>query len=219
RPARARGRHPVGRADPRQPHRPGRHLRRLPAVDRRAGAAEGDPGPVLRAAHVLRQQVVLRRGDRLPVRPAHRVARALREQHVRAGVRQRRAGRRVERRGARAVGHRARAAVGLPALLRRAAANRAHRPERLLPVLPMRVSLTILIFFPIVLGLLASMSPPNIAAWVSLLGTLVPLIYAMIMIADFKTGTVGLQHATDKSWIPELGIRYKIGVDGLNVWL
>jgi NADH-quinone oxidoreductase subunit M len=83
----------------------------------------------------------------------------------------------------------------------------------------MSVSLTILIFFPIVLGLLASLSPPGIAAWVSLLGTLVPLIYAVIMIADFKTGTAGLQHATDKSWIPELGIRYKIGVDGLNLWL
>jgi NADH-quinone oxidoreductase subunit M len=83
----------------------------------------------------------------------------------------------------------------------------------------MSVSLTILIFFPIVLGLLASLSPPGIAAWVSLLGTLVPLIYAVIMIADFKTGAVGLQHATDKSWIPELGIRYKIGVDGLNLWL
>jgi NADH-quinone oxidoreductase subunit M len=83
----------------------------------------------------------------------------------------------------------------------------------------MSVSLTILIFFPIVLGVLAALSPSGIAAWVSLLGTLVPLIYAVIMIADFKTGAVGLQHATNKAWIPELGIRYKIGVDGLNVWL
>ena len=83
----------------------------------------------------------------------------------------------------------------------------------------MSVSLTILIFFPLVLGLLAALSPSGVAAWVALLGTLVPLIYAVIMIADFKTGTVGLQHATDKSWIPSLGIRYKIGVDGLNVWL
>jgi NADH-quinone oxidoreductase subunit M len=83
----------------------------------------------------------------------------------------------------------------------------------------MSVSLTILIFFPIVLGLLAALSPPGISAWVSLLGTLVPLIYAVIMIADFKTGTNALQHSTNKSWIPELGIRYKIGVDGLNVWL
>ena len=46
----------------------------------------------------------------------------------------------------------------------------------------MSVSLTILIFFPIVLGLLASLSPSGVAAWVALLGTLVPLIYAVIMI-------------------------------------
>ena len=81
----------------------------------------------------------------------------------------------------------------------------------------MSVSLTILIFFPIVLGVLAALSPSGIAAWVSLLGTLVPLIYAVIMIADFNTGAVGLQHATNKAWIPELGIRYKIGIDGLDV--
>ena len=41
------------------------------------------------------------------------------------------------RRGARAVGRGARHPVGLPALLRRAAARRAHRPERLLPDLRM----------------------------------------------------------------------------------
>ena len=83
----------------------------------------------------------------------------------------------------------------------------------------MSVSLTILVFFPLVLGVLAALSPAGGAAWVFLLGTLVPLIYAVIMIADFKTGTNALQHGTNKSWIPELGIRYKLGVDGLNVWL
>jgi NADH-quinone oxidoreductase subunit M len=83
----------------------------------------------------------------------------------------------------------------------------------------MSVSLTILIFFPLALGLLAAMSPPGLAPWVGLLGTLVPLVYAVILIADFDTAAVGLQHLTDKTWIPELGIRYKIGVDGLNLWL
>jgi NADH-quinone oxidoreductase subunit M len=83
----------------------------------------------------------------------------------------------------------------------------------------MSVSLTILIFFPLALGLLAAMSPPGLAPWVGLLGTVVPLVYAVILIADFDTATVGLQHLTDKKWIPELGIRYKIGVDGLNLWL
>jgi NADH-quinone oxidoreductase subunit M len=83
----------------------------------------------------------------------------------------------------------------------------------------MSIHLTILVFFPVVLGLLAAMSPVGVSGWVALLGTLVPLIYAIIMIADFKTGQAGLQHVTDDKWIPELGIRYKLGVDGLNLWL
>ena len=29
----------------------------------------------------------------------------------------------------------------------------------------------------------------------------------------------GLQYVTDDKWIPELGIRYKLGIDGLNLWL
>ena len=40
-----------------------------------------------------------------------------------------------------------------------------------------------------------------------------------MMVADFDTGAAGLQHVTDDNWIPELGIRYKLGVDGLNLWL
>ena len=35
----------------------------------------------------------------------------------------------------------------------------------------------------------------------------------------FKTGVVGLQFATDEIWIRELGIHYKLGVDGLNLTL
>jgi NADH-quinone oxidoreductase subunit M len=83
----------------------------------------------------------------------------------------------------------------------------------------MSVSLTILVFFPVVLGLLASLSPEGVSGWVALLGAVVPLIYAVIMLFDFKTGQAGLQYVTDDHWIPELGIRYKLGVDGLNLWL
>ena len=39
-----------------------------------------------------------------------------------------------------------------------------------------------------------------------------------MMVADFDTAG-GLQHVTDDAWITELGIRYKLGIDGLNLWL
>ena len=168
---------------------------------------------------LLRQQVVLRRGDRLPDRPPDGLVRALRQQHVRARVRQRRAGRRLDRRGAHAVGRRARHPVGLPALLRRAAARRPHRPRRLLPDLRMTIHLSILIFFPLVLRRCWPRSRRARRAEILLVGTLVPLVYAVMHDHRLRRRPAGLQHVTDDAWISELGIRYKLGVDGLNLWL
>jgi NADH-quinone oxidoreductase subunit M len=78
----------------------------------------------------------------------------------------------------------------------------------------MTLHLTILVFFPLVCGLLSAFNPRIIA----LIATLVPLVYAVMLVFEFdKAG--GLQFVTDDAWITELGIRYKLGVDGLNLWL
>jgi NADH-quinone oxidoreductase subunit M len=53
---------------------------------------------------------------------------------------------------------------------------------------------------------------------IALVGTLVALGLAVGYIADYKAGG-GLQRVTDIAWIPELGIHYKLGVSGLNVFL
>ena len=53
----------------------------------------------------------------------------------------------------------------------------------------------------------------------ALVGALVPLGYAVIMLVDFDPAASGLQYLTDDAWIDELGIRYTLGVDGLNLWL
>ena len=39
------------------------------------------------------------------------------------------------------------------------------------------------------------------------------------VVADFDSRRRGLQYVTDKMWISELGIHYKLGVDGLNLFL
>jgi NADH-quinone oxidoreductase subunit M len=39
------------------------------------------------------------------------------------------------------------------------------------------------------------------------------------MLFDFKTGQAGLQYVTNDHWIPDLGVRYMLGVDGINLWL
>ena len=53
----------------------------------------------------------------------------------------------------------ARHPVGLPALLRRAAAHRPQRPRRLLPDLGMTIHLSILVFFPLFRGVLCGVHP------------------------------------------------------------
>jgi NADH-quinone oxidoreductase subunit M len=101
--------------------------------------------------------------------------------------------------------------------------------------------LSILIWLPALCGVLGAILPslfsrssgtPNGSAsqssggsaWsltgaLALVGSLAALALAIGYIADYKPGTVGLQHATDVVWISELGIHYKLGIDGLNVFL
>jgi NADH-quinone oxidoreductase subunit M len=58
-------------------------------------------------------------------------------------------------------------------------------------------------------------STPGILA---LIGSVAALGLSIGYIADFHSGG-GLQHVTDIVWISELGIHYKLGVSGLNVFL
>jgi len=53
----------------------------------------------------------------------------------------------------------------------------------------------------------------------ALLGSLGALGLAIGYIADYSPSSHGLTHVTDLVWISELGIHYKLGVDGLNVFM
>ncbi|HST56041.1 MAG TPA: NADH-quinone oxidoreductase subunit M [Solirubrobacteraceae bacterium] len=53
----------------------------------------------------------------------------------------------------------------------------------------------------------------------ALIGSLAALALSIGYIADYSAGAHGLTHVTDLVWISELGIHYKLGVDGLNVFL
>ncbi|MDQ4130975.1 MAG: NADH-quinone oxidoreductase subunit M [Actinomycetota bacterium] len=82
-----------------------------------------------------------------------------------------------------------------------------------------QINLSIVIFLPLAAALLTLAVPPRFARWLVLAGTLLVLGYTVKMIVDFVPGIEGLQYLTNKEWIPELGIRYKLGVDGLSVFL
>src|SRR5689334_23838824 len=81
------------------------------------------------------------------------------------------------------------------------------------------MTLSILIWLPLAVSLLASQLPAKVVPRVSVLGSLVTLGIAVSFLVRFKLGHPGLQFVTDKVWISALGIHYKLGLDGLNVAL
>jgi NADH-quinone oxidoreductase subunit M len=101
--------------------------------------------------------------------------------------------------------------------------------------------LSIMLWLPAVFGLLGALlsllagAPPGVVeetegqvhrpgSWtipgaVALVGAIAALGLAIGYIADYHAGSAGLQHVTDVVWISELGIHYKLAIDGLNVFL
>jgi NADH-quinone oxidoreductase subunit M len=83
----------------------------------------------------------------------------------------------------------------------------------------MTIHLSIVVFMPLAAGLIAAFLPARVGRWLVVLATLGVLAYAIALIADFDKGAGGLQYVTDDNWISELGVRYQLGVDGLNLFL
>ncbi len=81
------------------------------------------------------------------------------------------------------------------------------------------IHLSIVVFLPFAAGLIAAFLPARVGRWLVVAATLGVLGYAIAMIADFDGDSGGLQYVTDDAWISELGIRYQLGVDGLNLFL
>ncbi len=81
------------------------------------------------------------------------------------------------------------------------------------------MTLSILIWLPLAIGLVVSVLPAQAVGKVAAVGSLVTLGIAVSFLARFKLGHSGLQFVTDKVWISALGIHYKLGLDGLNVAL
>ncbi|MDX6583297.1 MAG: NADH-quinone oxidoreductase subunit [Solirubrobacterales bacterium] len=79
--------------------------------------------------------------------------------------------------------------------------------------------LSVLLWTPLVAGLVALAVPRAASRWVAVLGSLVALGLAIGLVADFDPDAAGLQHVVDHSWIPGLGVRYFLGVDGISVFL
>ncbi len=81
------------------------------------------------------------------------------------------------------------------------------------------IHLSIVVFLPLAAAVLAAFLPARTGRWLVVAGTVGVLGYAIVMIADYEAGTSGLKYVTDDNWIAELGVRYQLGVDGLNLFM
>jgi NADH-quinone oxidoreductase subunit M len=79
------------------------------------------------------------------------------------------------------------------------------------------VHLSILIWLPAAAALFGALLPGRAARAGAVSGSLVTLGLSIAVLAQFKTGG-GQQFVTDDTWIKELGIRYSLAVDGLNLF-
>jgi NADH-quinone oxidoreductase subunit M len=81
------------------------------------------------------------------------------------------------------------------------------------------MTLSLLLFAPLAVGVLCLMAPAGAAGRIAVAGTLLVAAYAVALLVDFDASSGALQYVTDETWIAELGIHYKLGLDGLNLFL
>ncbi len=82
------------------------------------------------------------------------------------------------------------------------------------------MTLSILLWLPLAVALLAALTPEKVAPRAAFAGSLVTLGVAISFLARFDLGASGdLQFVTDEVWIRQLGLHYKLGIDGLNLAL
>jgi NADH-quinone oxidoreductase subunit M len=81
------------------------------------------------------------------------------------------------------------------------------------------MTLSILIWLPVAISLLAGLTPRAAVGRATAAGSIVTLGIAISFLARFNLHHSGLQFVTDRLWIPALGIHYKLGLDGLNIAL
>ncbi len=81
------------------------------------------------------------------------------------------------------------------------------------------MTLSILIWLPLAISVIAGFLPGRLAGRIAVGWSVLTLGIAISFLARFATGRAGLQFVTDQTWISSLGIHYKLGLDGLNVAL
>ena len=82
--------------------------------------------------------------------------------------------------------------------------------------------LSILVLFPGIAGLLLLFVPQkqqDLARNLSIAASGLIFVCSLLMLRDFDASFVGFQMVEQAAWIPVIGAKYILGVDGLSLWL
>lgn len=79
--------------------------------------------------------------------------------------------------------------------------------------------LTVVWLLPLVGAALIAFMPPRLAKFWGVTVALAALAISIGVAAIFVPGTQGFQFTETQPWIPQLRIFYRLGVDGISLWL
>jgi NADH-quinone oxidoreductase subunit M len=79
--------------------------------------------------------------------------------------------------------------------------------------------LSLITFVPLIGAAVVALVPKAQARVVALVASLVAFVASLSLLAGFDPAQAGYQFVESASWVPQLGIGYKMGVDGISLWL
>ena len=81
------------------------------------------------------------------------------------------------------------------------------------------MTLTVIWLLPLIGGLLIAFMPPHLAKYMAVLVALSALALAGFVALSFEPGYHKYQFTEALPWIPQLHVFYRLGVDGISLWL
>lgn len=82
--------------------------------------------------------------------------------------------------------------------------------------------ITVLLVFPLVAAIVTALLPRDnlqlIKRW-AFIGVAVEFLLSLYLLANFVPNTSAMQFTEQYNWIPQFGISYHVGIDGLSFWL
>ena len=81
------------------------------------------------------------------------------------------------------------------------------------------MTLTVIWLMPLVGAALIAFMPPRLAKWLGVVVALGALVVAAAVAFSFAPGYRGYQFPEAVPWIPQLRVFYRLGIDGISLWL